>query len=103
MKHLLMATLLLSAETPRSNPADPATASVDKGINWLASVQGKNGGWGQDGGETSYIRQSERLETNGNDVANTAESNRRVLHGTAAFLVVQSPRQFWLAQAFHAG
>jgi hypothetical protein len=47
-------------------------AAVDKGLRWLASVQGKNGGWGQDGGETSYIRQSERLETTGNDVANTA-------------------------------
>jgi hypothetical protein len=35
-------------------------------------VQGKNGGWGQDGGETSYVRQGERLESNGNDVANTA-------------------------------
>jgi hypothetical protein len=35
-------------------------------------VQGADGGWGQDGGETSYIRQSERLESNGNDVANTA-------------------------------
>lgn len=47
-------------------------AAVDKGLRWLASVQGKNGGWGQDGGETSYIRQSERLETTGNDVANTS-------------------------------
>src|SRR5881296_3754255 len=50
-----------------------ATASaVEKGAKWLASVQGADGGWGQDGGETSYIRASERLESNGNDVANTA-------------------------------
>ena len=35
-------------------------------------MQGRDGGWGQDGGETSYIRQGERAETNGNDVANTA-------------------------------
>jgi hypothetical protein len=35
-------------------------------------VQGRDGGWGQDGGETSYVRQNEHLETNGNDVANTA-------------------------------
>ena len=50
----------------------PPQAAVDKGLRWLASVQGKNGGWGQDGGETSYIRQSERMETTGNDVANTS-------------------------------
>ena len=36
------------------------------------SVQGNDGGWGQDGGETSYVRQGENLETSGNDVANTA-------------------------------
>ncbi|HYR85652.1 MAG TPA: prenyltransferase/squalene oxidase repeat-containing protein [Terriglobia bacterium] len=47
-------------------------AAVDKGAKWLASVQGADGGWGQDGGETSYVRTSERLESNGNDVANTA-------------------------------
>jgi hypothetical protein len=35
-------------------------------------VQGADGGWGQDGGETSYIRTGEHLESNGNDVANTA-------------------------------
>jgi len=46
--------------------------AVNKGAKWLASVQGSDGGWGQDGGETSYIRTGERLESNGNDVANTA-------------------------------
>src|SRR5262245_13638749 len=46
--------------------------AIDKGAKWLASVQGADGGWGQDGGETSYIRTTERLESNGNDVANTA-------------------------------
>jgi squalene cyclase len=45
---------------------------IDKAVHWLVSVQGKDGGWGQDGGATSYVRSSERLETNGNDVANTA-------------------------------
>jgi hypothetical protein len=35
-------------------------------------VQGADGGWGQDGGETSYARNGERLETTGNDLANTA-------------------------------
>jgi hypothetical protein len=54
------------------NPNDPVSIAVDKGVKWLVSVQGKDGGWGQDGGETSYVRQGERLESNGNDVANTA-------------------------------
>jgi hypothetical protein len=54
------------------DPNDPVSIAVDKGVKWLVSVQGKDGGWGQDGGETSYVRQGERLESNGNDVANTA-------------------------------
>ena len=54
------------------NPNDPVSIAVDKGVKWLVSVQGMDGGWGQDGGETSYVRQGERLESNGNDVANTA-------------------------------
>jgi hypothetical protein len=53
-------------------PQDRVTAAVAKGAKWLASVQGNDGGWGQDGGETSYVRQGEHLESNGNDVANTA-------------------------------
>src|SRR6516162_10521925 len=52
--------------------SDPVNTAVGKGLKWLVSVQGKDGGWGQDGGETSYVRQGERLESNGNDVANTA-------------------------------
>jgi hypothetical protein len=43
-------------------------------------VQGKDGGWGQDGGETSYVRQGEHLESNGNDVANTAVAAEVLLH-----------------------
>src|SRR5215813_1080384 len=56
----------------------PATTSneisvaIEKGAKWLASVQGADGGWGQDGGAASYVRQNERLESQGNDVANTA-------------------------------
>jgi hypothetical protein len=46
--------------------------SVEKGAKWLASVQGADGGWGQDGGATSNKRQTESMESNGNDVANTA-------------------------------
>ncbi len=59
---------------------DAVTVAVDKGTKWLASVQGKDGGWGQDGGETSYVRQGERLESNGNDVANTAVAAEALLH-----------------------
>ena len=60
-----------TAEKPQVGPPTIASA-IDKGAKWLASVQGADGGWGQDGGETSYVRTGERLESNGNDVANTA-------------------------------
>jgi hypothetical protein len=40
----------------------------------------KGWGWGQDGGETSYVRQGERLESNGNDIANTAVAAEALLH-----------------------
>jgi hypothetical protein len=46
--------------------------AVGKGAKWLASVQGADGGWGQDGGAASDVRQNENLESKGNDVANTA-------------------------------
>lgn len=46
--------------------------AVEKGARWLASVQGPDGGWGQDGGDPSNVRQGAALETQGNDVANTA-------------------------------
>jgi hypothetical protein len=66
-----------TAHDPRTAPASPATSTptsnaVDKGARWLASVQGADGGWGQDGGEPSSARPGERLESSGNDVANTA-------------------------------
>ena len=52
---------------------DPSTiVAVEKGAKWLASVQGPDGGWGQDGGDPSNVRQGVSLESNGNDVANTA-------------------------------
>lgn len=70
MKVLLL-LIAFWAGTPSNQPT-PATTAVAKGAQWLASVQGRDGGWGQDGGETSYIRQGEHLESNGNDVANTA-------------------------------
>src|SRR5215471_14538327 len=63
-----------------SSADDPVSIAVEKGMKWLVSVQGKDGGWGQDGGETSYVRQGERLESNGNDVANTAVAAEALLH-----------------------
>lgn len=64
----------------KSSAHDPVSIAVDKGMKWLVSVQGKDGGWGQDGGETSYVRQGERLESTGNDVANTAVAAEALLH-----------------------
>jgi hypothetical protein len=58
---------------PNISPARaPVSAAVDKGARWLASVQGADGGWGQDGGAASTARPGEGLESSGNDVANTA-------------------------------
>jgi hypothetical protein len=56
----------------KTTPTRTPSQSVDVALAWLASVQGADGGWGQDGGETSYVRDGERLETTGNDLANTA-------------------------------
>ena len=68
-----------------ANLSGPVAAAIDKGAKWLASEQGADGGWGQDGGETSYIRASERLESTGNDVANTA---------VAALALLQAGKQY---------
>src|SRR5271156_6402900 len=70
----------ICAETASSVENTPVGPAVIKGVNWLVSVQGKDGGWGQDGGETSYVRQGERLESKGNDVANTAVAAEALLH-----------------------
>jgi len=67
----LLAGSTVSAEKPKAAVA-PLSSAIDRGASWLASVQGADGGWGQDGGETSYIRNGDRLESSGNDVANTA-------------------------------
>ncbi len=76
MKFIFLTAALVAALTankvPDKKPLPPETMAVDRGLHWLVSTQGRNGGWGQDGGESSYIRQNARQETNGNDVANTA-------------------------------
>src|SRR5438552_18664031 len=61
------------------------SSAIEKGAKWLASVQGADGGRGQDGGETSYIRSSEKLESTGNDVANTA---------VAALALIEAGKQY---------
>ena len=48
-------------------------------------MQGADGGWGQDGGAASSARPGERLESSGNDVANTA---------VAALALLQAGRQY---------
>jgi Squalene-hopene cyclase C-terminal domain len=64
---------VITQQTTGSATTSPEVkASVEKGAKWLASVQGADGGWGQDGGATSHVRQNENLESKGNDVANTA-------------------------------
>jgi hypothetical protein len=78
------------AQTQRSTPEAktapaPVSTAVDKAARWLASVQGADGGWGQDGGELSIARPGERLESSGNDVANTA---------VAALALLQAGRQY---------
>src|SRR5262245_43614952 len=72
------------AEKPSTEGLTVQTA-IDKGAKWLVSVQGADGGWGQDGGETSYVRKGEHLESTGNDVANTA---------VAALALLQAGKQY---------
>jgi hypothetical protein len=74
------ALVLALAANSASNNNQPVDTAVAKGAQWIASVQGHDGGWGQDGGETSYVRQGEHLETNGNDVANTAVAALALRH-----------------------
>src|SRR5262249_26069514 len=85
---LIVGALWAQNVTKTEKPSTGATSvvlAIDKGARWLASVQGADGGWGQDGGETSYIRTTERLESNGNDVANTA---------VAALALLEAGKQF---------
>src|SRR5713226_10411895 len=65
---------------PNTPKIDATSPNVEKALHWLVSVQGNDGGWGQDGGETSFVRAGEHLETNGNDVANTAVATLALVH-----------------------
>ena len=94
MSVAVVAGSVVWAQTQRTTPepktvlapaAAPRSTAVDKGARWLASVQGADGGWGQDGGEASSARPGERLESSGNDVANTA---------VAALALLQAGRQY---------
>ncbi len=59
--------------TQKASPESPAISqSVDRGAKWLVSAQGADGGWGQDGDGTSRLVNDQRMESTGNDVANTA-------------------------------
>src|SRR6266852_9339695 len=70
-------SILGNTNRPKIEASSP---NIDKAVHWLVSVQGKDGGWGQDGGATSYVRAGEHLETNGNDVANTAVATLALVH-----------------------
>src|SRR6266850_7939732 len=59
---------------------DAAAIAVERAAKWLVSVQGQDGGWGQDGGETSYVRQGEHLESNGKTEPNRAGAPPARLH-----------------------
>jgi hypothetical protein len=95
---LAAVALAIGSYAPNSFSKDePVGRSVERGIQWLVSVQGKDGGWGQDGGETSYIRQGERLESSGNDVANTAVAASALLQ--AGNTPVSGPHRQALSRA----
>jgi Squalene-hopene cyclase C-terminal domain len=70
----IAATLGLLSQAPAqlTHGPDPTSAAADRGAQWLASVQGPDGGWGQDGGQMAFVRSQEHLESTGNDVANTS-------------------------------
>jgi hypothetical protein len=50
----------------------PIDEASQKGLKWLVSVQGQDGGWGQDGGNEGDNRKGVNLESTGNDLANTS-------------------------------
>ncbi len=92
MSGAVVAGAAVWAQGPRITPEPktalapaPGSTAVDKAARWLVSVQGADGGWGQDGGAASSARPGDRLESSGNDVANTA---------VAALALLQAGRQY---------
>ncbi len=83
--HAQRATQDKTKPAPASSTSSTMSSAVERAARWLASVQGADGGWGQDGGQASSARPGERLESSGNDVANTA---------VAALALLQAGRQF---------
>jgi hypothetical protein len=66
-----------SRKSEKSTTANPPIASaIDRGAHWLASVQGRDGGWGRMEAKRPILRSGERLESNGNDVALIRRSQR---------------------------
>jgi hypothetical protein len=63
---------LPSASLHESWKGIPIGETAEKGLKWLVSVQGQDGGWGQDGGSDAGSRQDVKLESSGNDLANTS-------------------------------
>lgn len=94
MKTLPLAVALCSALFAAPTPSDP----VARGTQWLLQTQGPDGGWGQDGGATSHVRQGERLETNSNDVANTAAALLALSHAGVQGAPIQRGIEFLLRE-----
>ncbi|MGH9673971.1 MAG: hypothetical protein ACRD44_12385, partial [Bryobacteraceae bacterium] len=84
MMKMLGCSLLFVGITFSAPPGD----AVQKGVRWLVSSQGADGGWGQDGGGSSTVRVNQRREAQGaesmgNDVANTSVAALALIRGSA--------------------
>lgn len=75
----------------------PLATAEQKGLQWLVSVQGEDGGWGQDGGSASMARQGITQESSGNDVANTCMAALALLRSGA--VAGRGPHGIALARA----
>jgi hypothetical protein len=96
MRILCTAAALLSAVLTAA--PIPTGSAVPRGVQWLLRTQGPDGGWGQDGGATSHVRQGERLETNSNDVANTAAALLALAHAGEKGTPIRRGVEFLLSE-----